>query len=257
MVIGFLPTSVLAHVFGDPWFWDVLEIVKSAAVVGVIVALWSLLVQRQKNDFDTSHKLKEKAVDLLFRWTDMIQTGAGYAVKFANSLTYEQAVLLDSVEPFPIAPGQEEALDVAVLGDELEFATDGQGRKCVTEKQVVIIRSKLVAYTNTLEAIAHAWDANLADRDILEREFRYALGGKRKLLETYRVAAGGERAYPKLAAFESAIRNRFGGEEENGLSRPIDEVEGIRARLESQLKEGWTARLPDSEQEAGAGQDGR
>jgi hypothetical protein len=77
-------------------------------------------------------------------------------------------------------------------------------------EEVLYIRWNVVRYLDRLEALAAAWWHSVAERRMIEEQFKFLIGksGNKQhtLLENLRKAAGGTASFPALEAFVVRLR---------------------------------------------------
>jgi hypothetical protein len=93
-------------------------------------------------------------------------------------------------------------IDMKVDADTLKTRQSG-GLIPLTRDELLHIRWNVVTYLDMLEALTSAWWHHVADRRMIEEQFRFLVDKTQQytLLKDLREAAGGTRAFPSLDAF--------------------------------------------------------
>ena len=158
---------------------------------------------------------KARAVDLILHWTRtlssemMLARKVGLAIKPGdeiNLVQYKQLCIKEEGEIFlkalfPHASHTKMSEFILVPPDE-----------------IVVIRTLLIKYLNTLEGIMVAWERTAVDREILEQEFTYFVLGN-GALDAVRAAfdesfessisPSKQIAYPSIDKFVRAVRSQY------------------------------------------------
>jgi hypothetical protein len=90
----------------------------------------------------------------------------------------------------------------------------------LTVEQSSELRWEIVTYLNALEVILSAWNHGIADKRMLEEQFRYLVSTQTGsyFLKNFRIAAGGAHSFPNVEKFVNHLIDvstpEIGGREE-------------------------------------------
>jgi hypothetical protein len=175
------------------------------AASGVITALGiGLLYWQLRADHNRSRR--ERAVEILGDWARQRSQANPLLVSAALSCTDEQAGLAYKREPIILHPNQFEtfaaAFDLTIPPDAPTFI--------LSKKHAIAIRAEAIKYLNVLEWALAARRHCVADANIVYEQFIsfFDKETNKAILSGFRVAAGGERTFPSIAAFENELRTK-------------------------------------------------
>jgi hypothetical protein len=179
------------------------------AVGTVVTALGIVFVWRQTRilfrQFQDDHKRarREKSVELITNWTKNLQRGVSAARKFAERLDDNQTRALFAEETFHVVPALRGLLQACLSSLNVTVPEAKGGMIELDQETVSLVRWQLVSYLNSLEAIMSAWRHNVAERAMIEEEFRFLIDERRgeAAVARFRQAAGGSAAYPAIGQF--------------------------------------------------------
>jgi len=88
----------------------------------------------------------------------------------------------------------------AALKDSLDCTGDNYK---LSVEQSSSLRWEIINYLNALEVVFSAWNNNIADREMLEEQFRDLVSPEKDvyLLKNFRKAAGGPATFPCIEEF--------------------------------------------------------
>jgi hypothetical protein len=181
-----------------------------SSLVGVILLYFQTSYLRKQLANDNERPRREKAVDLIMAWSQSLQRETRSAEllvsKFnedqAHNLFYERSVEIDN-NP------ENERLLITCLGSMTGIQKNQATNKLILEpSSASSIRWQVLTYLNTLEAILAAWDNNVANREMIEKEFNYVYDPQKRynVVKNFRDAAGGDKSYPAIEAFLKKIK---------------------------------------------------
>jgi hypothetical protein len=175
------------------------------SISGLITALGiGLLYWQLRADHNRSRR--ERAVEILGDWAKHRSERNPLLVSAALSCTDEQAGLAYKREPITLHPHQFEtfaaAFDLTIPPDEATFI--------LSKKHTLLIRAEALKYLNMLEWALAARRHSVADANIVCEQFVsfFDKETNKAILSGFRVAAGGERTFPSIAAFENELRQK-------------------------------------------------
>jgi hypothetical protein len=173
------------------------------AIASLITAggIWFLWLQI-KADHERSRR--ERACELVLEWSKSLRQGSSLARKLVETFTEEQARKLHKSEALEIEGDKYEIIKAC-----LEESTDtarieqANGKVKLNGRQSSILRWHIVCYLNTLESILMARRHGVADRKMINEQFRYLVSPTEghSILRNYRQASGGANVYPAIEEF--------------------------------------------------------
>jgi hypothetical protein len=190
-----------------------------AALFGFLALMSVYLLQKQiRSDHDRSRR--ERAVDLMTVWATS-QDPTCYQIVFGlsllHSLTKEQCHALWNREAFGIEVRNQSLLDswraaccFNSQNRSKKTNVSGSGNNSqltLSDSEVLMLRSIASVTLNKLELVASAWHNNVADRQIIEREFikLYCPKDGAYVLENFREASG---IYPSIGKICEHYKNK-------------------------------------------------
>ncbi|MFM7059532.1 MAG: hypothetical protein ACKO2P_21675 [Planctomycetota bacterium] len=181
-----------------------------SAVTLVVLVNQLRLLRRQISD-DHERSRREKALQLLAKWTDFVSEPGGTApANFTQMLSSDQTESLVHSKEFTIS---EKLKDYIEIWLENVGTTDKLKRQEGTDLYVVprrisaLIRRRVAAYLNNLEVIMEAKRHMIADPRILHEQFcGYVNPAKNKdMLQKFRKATAGDGGFPGIEAFMQSV----------------------------------------------------
>ena len=166
----------------------------------VLVLVWTLYLDHERTR-------RQTAVNLIFEWTRAATVKGTVARKFANTLDVPQSNALFRLEPLSCDATHLD-LVASLIPSDIGTLVEANGRFALNRVQVSHLRFEIISYLNKLEAVLSSWRHNVADRDIIEEQFRFLFapddGGK--FLPVLLSAAGDD--YPAISEFKYELENR-------------------------------------------------
>ncbi len=186
---------------------DRLEIIKtvSSAVsaFGIVCAALGLVLQYKV--WTTYHQRArcDRAVTLTSELTKALGPATRAAEKIDSTLGKPQVESLFKGESFSIPASNKDLLSAALGRANLEGTTDNTAAThtyTLTPSESFSLRWQIVAYLNAIEVICLAWEEDVAERRIIEKELKglYMRGEGFTFCEHYRRDTSGEIHYPSL-----------------------------------------------------------
>jgi hypothetical protein len=190
---------------------DAIQLLANISQVGLLgIALVAAYYARKQILADHERSRKQKAVDLVFIWSERLSDS------FAIRRFIEE---LGDDECSKIAAGQEFKLEerhrtraLALLrlkAPDISFE-EKDGRLIVKEEHSLYLRYMTVKYLNILESIMTAWYKGTADHEIIADQFDFLVddASMHFALSRFRKYVGGERSYPNIAKFVDFKRHK-------------------------------------------------
>ena len=155
--------------------------------------------QRYGRRGDHERSRRQLSVELMQEWVRNLTQHSTAARKLVDTFSEEQAKKLYAQEPFNVDKKNVPLLDAA-LKDSLKCTGDSYK---LTVEQSSSLRWEVINYLNALEVILSAWNNNIADREMLEEQFRDLVSPEKDvyLLKSFRKAAGGAATFPCIEEF--------------------------------------------------------
>lgn len=191
-----------------------------SAIANSIVAGGLLLTLRQVNiaskelkqaraDMEGDHERsrRERAIELFAAWARHLNQRAAASRKFSERLSSDQARALFNQDSFEVDEKYLGLLTAALSG---KAPVPENGKIKLTEELASEIRWQIVTYLNNLEAILAAWLHNVADKQIIEEQYRFLISPSEGhyILQEFRNVAGGSHTYPAINEFVKHIREK-------------------------------------------------
>ena len=173
--------------------------------VATFITAFTVIIAWKQITADHERSRRERAVELVFEWAKSLSPRASISRKFAETLNKEETLSLHKQESF----GVDEKYKLLLVGclEEKEENFKVEDKKInLTVNQVVKIRWELISYLNKLESILLAWRHNVADKDIIEEQFKYLirLEDGHELLPEF-ISASGD-GYPSIKEFAEHLK---------------------------------------------------
>lgn len=185
-------------------------------VIGAWLALASVWFVWWQTKADHNRSRRERALELMDGWVshpDSCSIQHSLARKLLQQLTKEQCEELYDYQTIEFKAGQLPILKAFRLA----FTVESNGSKTkasldstvLNEAEIVVLRSIAAGYLNRLEVVAAAWLHKIADRQIIEDEFKKVIEPKPNnfVLESFRLATG---IYPSLGKLVEHIKQKAG-----------------------------------------------
>jgi len=168
------------------------------AIASVVTASAVVLAYLQfRGDHERSRR--QLSITLLESWVQNLTQHSTAARKLVDEFSEEQAKRLFQQEPFIV-----EKKYVPILNAALNNSIENENEDyTLSVQQSSQLRWELINYLNSLEVILSAWNNNIADRDMLEEQFRDLVSPEQDiyLLKNFRKAIGGASIYPCIEEF--------------------------------------------------------
>lgn len=191
------------------WFATLVSSAVSAVTLVVLVRQLSLLRKQIADDHERSRR--EKALELLAKWTDFVSEPGGTApANFAQLLTDDQTEALVNSREFSVSQKLKDYLEVWLenIGSPERLDQKAGNEVYLVPRRVsTLIRRRVAAYLNNLEVIMEAKRHMIADPGILREQFcGYVNPAKNKdMLRKFRRAVAGVDGFPGIEAFVNSL----------------------------------------------------
>jgi hypothetical protein len=207
--------------------WDAVTAISSVAVAfGLLIAIHQLKIAQAQSktaqeqlkaaiDQNTStlsqiskdheRSRRELAIELMRAWTTSLDHKGSISRKLVETFDESQARKLFNQEELSLNDSTQKNLFSAAFDADLE--ADNR----VSARQSAELRWRVITYLNALETILAAWHHNIADRDILEEQFKYLVSDRDgySILANFRKAAGSNDTYPAIQAFVAHVQSKL------------------------------------------------
>jgi hypothetical protein len=170
------------------WLTFALDIL---AVIGIGLALYRVIIMRRTFFSDHDRSRRTKAVDLIQFWSSKLTKQSSIARKLVESFSEEQCKSLAQQKEFQIDINKKDLIKEIIT----DIVIDGNQTSIkLNEAQSSLLRWEVVNYLNQLESVLAAWRHHVADREIIEEEFKYLYDPRQNHtgVEKFRKAFGTE-----------------------------------------------------------------
>lgn len=180
--------------------------------LGILLALWSF-----RGDHERSRR--EKAIELISQWALNMNKRASAARKLVEVLDETAVKSLSNQESFSIHKRHAGLLRAALEAEITE--ENDKSEIYLDERKSSELRWQIIAFLNNLESVLSAWRHNVADKDMINEQFRYLVSPKdgHYILEKFRVISGGSHTYPAIAEFVEHLKKQY--EKTTSGKRPV------------------------------------
>jgi hypothetical protein len=175
------------------------------AVMTTVIAISVFIAWRQLRA-DHERSRRERAIELILEWAMSLNPKASISRKFVETLNEEQSLSLSKQESFNVEEKYKTLLSGCLEECEDSFKSES-GRITLTHRQITSIRWEVISYLNKLEAILSAWRHNVADKDIIEEQFKYLIRPEdgHELLPNFLKVVG--NYYPAISEFARHLKD--------------------------------------------------
>lgn len=206
--------------------WNAISgIANSILALGVIIALFQLKALKNQNKTaqeqlkaaidnntttlsqiskDHERSRRELAIDLMRAWTLSLDQKGSISRKLVETFNEAQARQLFNQEEILLISEKQKKLYAATIN-----SPEDAGK--ISTSESANLRWSIIKYLNTLETIIAAWHHCVADKDIIEDQFKYLISDREghAILAKFRMAAGGNDAYPSIQAFVDHLHKKI------------------------------------------------
>jgi hypothetical protein len=198
------PSSVTDWITAIAASFGVVGLFYAAKQAKVAAEQTRLLKQQLHEDHERSRR--QAALELVWRFTEQIKgtSSADLIEGIAEPNTVRKILNCEPVE-LTMDDRQINALRVCLKGTSLEADTPtASGAITLSREAVSAVQTAALGYLNVVESVLFGWQHNVADKTMIESQFEYLFDSTRgrNCLKLFREAAGGDRAFPAIAAFE-------------------------------------------------------
>lgn len=166
------------------WLQDFVGVLSALAQLGIAAGL-ALTWWEVRSDHERSRR--QTAIDLMVRWSNSTEPESEAARRLGDVLDFEQSRAVQLHRSFELDAKHEDLLRHVARG-KIEKRAD---KIIVSSAQSSAIRYYIVRYLNGLEGVLAAWRHNVADREMIDEQFRGFVSHENRefILENYRLAA--------------------------------------------------------------------
>lgn len=187
-------------------------------IISVIFIFIQVCVVRMHEQGRIDLSKEHKALDLIKEWNNAMTPEVNCAKSIVEKLNFEEARKVMDKEPIEISKSQYEIIkNIIACGmesgksneDDIDVAIKNENKQ-LSVHEVILLRTCVIKYLNTLELVLCAWLKNSVNREIIESEFEYLVQTDRTggvVLENFRKAAG-ENNYPGINNFCRHVREK-------------------------------------------------
>ena len=177
------------------------------AISSSITAITILLIW-VKYRADHERSRRENAVNLCTNYIASLNRRTASAFRFAETLNPKDSRHLYKMETFSV-DAKFKALIIGASSGVLneEDLLSSKGELKLNEELVAAIRWELITHLNSIEAVLSAWRHNVADKEMIKEQFSHLISvdDGYSIVENFRNAGGGSRAYPSIYEFVEEI----------------------------------------------------
>ena len=165
------------------------------------------MIRTARDDREETRRIK--TADLLLEWSKSQNRDTSFSVRFLESLSAEQCERLYWHSDIELTDEQAGYYLRMFPEQDLIKSEDGAGHR-LTESQIMNLRWNAIYFLNQLESIMTAWRIGILDHDTIVQQFEYLYNPNRgsNALREFRIAAGGDRAYPNIEILMREIKQR-------------------------------------------------
>lgn len=166
---------------------------------------------------DHERSRRERAIDVLARWTSSLDKAHPSARTLVESFDHEQCEKLRQKKGFRIGKDKEDLVK-NVLHGYLDEGPPKSEENTLTldDNHAAHIYYLCISHLNSLEIALQSWLVRVADDKILENELQYLIRPEKNhyVLEKLREVLGGKDCYPAIHEFVEHIKTKkMGGSE--------------------------------------------
>ncbi len=225
--MGITPTNEL-------YDFNIIEVISTflAALNLIVIFFLAQQVRIVDRSYKDEHERarKEKAIDLIFKWTQQNTSKNKTAFDFIEHLNDVENIenLLDQ-KPFKVFRNHYHRLQAALLGTDMNVAElkDSDIEIEVTDEMSTYLRQIIINRLNFLEGVFCAAETHVADQDIINSQFGN-IAVPQKYVKTpleLLMNVSGEKSFPFLSKF---IRNELNRRRNiNEQSKPSKSKTGV------------------------------
>ncbi|WP_316674874.1 hypothetical protein [uncultured Tolumonas sp.] len=181
-------------------------IASSITTISLVFIILQVYLQKKQTAQDHERSRREKAVDLLQCWFKELDQKSSLARKFAETLSEEVLRSVVNNEEFYVDDNNSNKETISAIF-ELEIDKVNEkienGHILIERKYSLQLRWQLITYLNMLESIVSAYVYNVADRELIESEFKYLFAHNNGALRKFRSIVHG--SYPCIDIFEQKM----------------------------------------------------
>lgn len=171
-------------------------------------------IATKQMEADHERSRRERAIDVLARWTNSLDKAHPSARTLVESFTNEQCQKLKDRKGFKISSEYEDLVKNVLHGYLDEDPPEVQGEELILDdNHASHIYYLCITHLNSLEIALQPWLVNIADEGILETEMQYLVKPEKGyfVLEDLRSVLGGKNCYPAIHEFVEHIKDKKNG----------------------------------------------
>ncbi len=180
----------------------------------LIVSTEQNAINIKQMEADHERSRREKAIDILARWTTSLDKAHPSARTLVESFTHEQCISLASKKGVALSLEKEDLVKNVLHGYlEEDPPKIEDGLLILDDNHSAHIYYLCISHLNSLEIALQSWLVNVADEKILEDELNYLIKPEKDhfVLESLRAVMGGKDCYPAIHEFVEHIKDKKNG----------------------------------------------
>lgn len=199
----------------------VCSIITAVSTIFIAVQIY----QNYKENKDGHEEVRRiKTVEIMQDWTTSIKKEASYAEMIVEGFTPEQCRHLYLKEQFSIDVDKAKMICQICPNSSDKCQNCKEGDKHILKgTQLNELRWYVVTYLNMLEIVMTAWDLGIVDCETVKNQFQYLYNPEKgwDALEDFRIAAGGNKAYPNIGKFVQMLKIEYQQSDLTDKKKPI------------------------------------
>lgn len=193
-----------------------------ALAIGILVTVWQLISSQHQVEMlrreivdsqDRSHH--NDVIRAIAVWKRNIDKTESSTIALVNNFSINECRMLRQCKPFAIDAQHARLIEPPLQGLVEESRAPRMSRSAapiLLDKQHLSQIFRLVtAHLDSLEVCLQHWLLGTADREVIESELQHLVNPERNeyVLENFRIALGGARAYPAIDAFVVHLKDKL------------------------------------------------
>lgn len=168
------------------------------------IALTSLLLLRKQIKSEHERARREKSVDLVLEWSKKIKIDDMLSRAIINKLSQKQVKLLFDEQEFEV-----DAILYNTINSLLHLDLSSDCPKKLPLTTVIQLRACIISYLDLLEGILLAWQENIVDRKIIEKEFSpLIIAPETNIIEKFIYTKDFDETFPAIVHFHSELTRK-------------------------------------------------
>ncbi|WP_052438039.1 hypothetical protein [Vibrio campbellii] len=169
-----------------------------------------IAAEQLKSDHERSRR--ETAINVIKDWNASLDMITPSARKFVQELTYDECKKLVKLESIKVDKKHHNLLTYALssMPNEMGKLVITNDEITLDKRQISYLLNLLISHLNDLEVALLTWMNGIADKDIIEHQFKYLVcfNEGTYILEKLREAMAGKATYPAIDSFVEYLQER-------------------------------------------------